>query len=284
MNHQAPGGDRADLEGRVEHRAPGDPGRVTEAEEAQGGLGEDRDRHGQGGVGEDHRHHVGQHVPADLVGRAGAEDPGALEVGPLPDRDRLAPDQQRGPGPRGHPDHDDDVEQRAPQHRREHDRQGQERDHQEPLGHPEQQRAGPAREEARRQPDQGADHHRDQGGGEPDEQRDPGAPDEQREHRPALVVGAQPVLRRRRLEHPTGRLRHLESLLGGDHRRQDRDQEEERRGCRARPCRSGGCGSCATPRRRALATSTARQRLGRQVGRGRVVVGAHVRTLGSRSP
>ena len=141
----------------------------------------------------------GQHVPGHLVPAAGAEHPRPLEVGPLLDRQRLAPDQQRGGRPAGHADDEGDVEQRAAQHDGQDERQRQERDHQEPLGEPEQQPRRPALEEARDQADQGADHHRDRRREQADEQRDAGAPDQQREHRAAVVVGAEPELPRRRL-------------------------------------------------------------------------------------
>ena len=146
MNHHDPGGDRAHLEGVVEHGAPGDPGRVAEAEEAQRGLGEDRDRHGQRGVREHHRHHVGQHVPADLVrpsrrrgpGRARGRARSLIESVWL----RIS---SAVPGHEVTPITMTMLSSDRPSTRRQHDRQRQERDHQEPLGEPEQDGAGPAR-------------------------------------------------------------------------------------------------------------------------------------------
>ena len=202
------------------------------------------------------------------MARPGAEHAGPLEVGPLADRQRLAPDQQRGARPRGDADDDDDVEQRPAEHGGHHDGQRQERDHQEPLDEPVEDRARPAAEVARHQPDQGAEHHRDQRGGEPDEQGDPGAPDQQGQHRPALVVGAERKLPGRRLEDPSGRLGHLETLGRRDDRGEDGDQREGRQD--RQPQHPGPVGAedrpAALPRRASPAT---RQRAGRDAFGGR---------------
>ena len=56
--------------------------------------------------------------------------------------------------------------------------------------------ADPAGEVPDGDADQGADHHRDQRGGEADEQRDPRAPDQQRQDRAAVLVGARAGTRR----------------------------------------------------------------------------------------
>ena len=51
-----------DVERVLEHRAPGDPGRVAEAEERERRLGEDRHGDDQDRVGEDQRQRVGEDV------------------------------------------------------------------------------------------------------------------------------------------------------------------------------------------------------------------------------
>ena len=95
------------------------------------------------------------------------------------------------------------VSARSPEQRDQHDRQRQERDHQEPVV---ERRQAPV-ERSRRSspttmPDEPADHGRDERGGEADDQRDARAQDQQREHVAAVLVGAQPVegCERRRLQ------------------------------------------------------------------------------------
>ena len=101
-------------------------------------------------------------------------------------------------------------------------RERQERDHQEPLGDPE-ERPPPASPRGSRRPappvvpitiEMSA-------GQQADEQGDPGAPDQLGQDRPAAVVGAQPALPGRRFEHGPGRLRDVQSVRVRQHRRED---------------------------------------------------------------
>ena len=90
------------------------------------------------------------------------------------------------------------------------------------------------------------------GGQQPDEQRDPGAPDQQGQHRAAVVVGAEPVLARRRLEHAAGRLGDLEPVgVGASSGAKTATSDEDGEDRQADHARTGGCGTSRQVRRQA---------------------------------
>ena len=133
--HHAPA-EMAPLEKASSRIVPGHRGRIAKAEEGQRRLGQDGDRHGQRRIRQHQWHDVGQHVPRHLVQVARAEGLGPLQVGPALDGECLGPDQPGGGGPRGHPDHDDDVEQALAENGGQDDGQRQEGDDEEPVGEP----------------------------------------------------------------------------------------------------------------------------------------------------
>jgi hypothetical protein len=120
-----------------------------------------------------------------------AEGPAAVDVVALPQREHLRADQPGGRRPRGDPDHEDDVLHRRAEDRGEHDRQGQKRDHEEPLGEAHEHPAGAPAEEAGGDADHRADQHGEDGRGQADDQADARAPDELREHVAAEAVGSE---------------------------------------------------------------------------------------------
>ena len=251
MYHQAAGGDRADLERVVEHRAPRDPGRVAEAEEAQRRLGQDRDRDGQRGVGEDHRHHVGQHVLAPSGASARRRAPGRARG-----RARSLIDSvwlrisSAVPGQEVTPITMTMLTSERPSTRGQHDRQRQERDHQEPLGEPEEDRGRPS---PRRSPTPGRSGCRS-----PSRSAVASSPTSSEIRAPQIsrVSTERPFSSVPSeysadggLEHRPVGLGHVEPARVGEQRRGQRDARRRRSGCRARSCRCGGCGTVAQPRR-----------------------------------
>ena len=168
----------------------------------------------------------------------------------------------------------------APEHGRQHDRQRQERDDQEPLGQPEQDRRPTQPRSARTtMPDQGADHHRDR----PSRRRRRTA----RPGRPRSAASA-PSGRSRRCPAGSrrlggastspGRLGHLELVGGEQQRSRQREQHEDGQDGEARPARRAPGGTTRQNRPRAArrrARRTARADIGA------AVVGGHVRTRGS---
>ncbi len=83
-----------ELESLLEHAAPARSGRLlTDAEKAQTGLGQQRESEGKGELDDDGRRDVGQHVTTEQPFRGRAEAAGRLDIGLLPDRDHLAPEQ-----------------------------------------------------------------------------------------------------------------------------------------------------------------------------------------------
>ena len=222
--HQAPGARGPGVEGVLEHRAPGDPGRVAEPEEGERRLGEDRDGDDQHRVGEDQRQRVGEDVGADDVGVAGPQGTGALDEGALAQREDLGADDPPGAGPGGEPDDRDQHPQRGVQQPGEDDHQRQGRDHQEPVLQRVEDAVGPAAEVAAGQAHRRPQHRRDHRRREADDDRDL-RPDQQlREDvgaelgRPQRVIGADP-------------LQHLEAggvgIVGRDRAAEDRHQDEQ---------------------------------------------------------
>ena len=120
--------------------------------------------------------------------------------------------QSRGSRPRRHADHQDRVEQRATEDRSQHDRQGDPRDHQEPVRERVHHRVGLPAEVAAGDPDRSSERHGHDGGCEPDEERDTRAVDHEVEHRPAEVVRAERELEGGRLERFARRVRDSEVL------------------------------------------------------------------------
>ncbi len=113
-------------------------------------------------------------------------------------RERLRADEPGGARPRRHGDDDDDGEQAPAPDRREHDREGDPRDHQEPVGDGVQDGVDLAAEVARGDADDGAeDHGADRGGRD----RPSARPARPRRSGPSTesseVVGAEPVGSRR---------------------------------------------------------------------------------------
>ena len=117
---------------------------------------------------------------------------------------------RRGRRPRRHADDEDDVPHRPAQHRGQDDREGEERDHEEPLGEPHEHAVPPAAEEAGEDPDDRTERDRERRGSQADEQADPAAPDELRPDGAAQVVGAEGRVLRWR-----GPLRHAVGAGGG---------------------------------------------------------------------
>ena len=117
----------------------------------------------------------------------------------------------------------------GPEDRGQHDRERQERDHEEPLGDPHQDRADDAAEEAGDDADDRTDHHRQHGRGQSDEQADAGAVDELRHDAAAEVVGAERrEVRRARPDRVLDRVDRPQARLVREQRRGQRHQHDER--------------------------------------------------------
>ena len=82
---------------------------VTEPEEGDKGLGEDRIGDQENRVRNEERRHLGQDVAHDEARVAGAESPRSLHVDPLADALRLRAQEARGERPVDDPDDHDDV-------------------------------------------------------------------------------------------------------------------------------------------------------------------------------
>ena len=167
--------------------------------------------------------------------RRDTQRPAAVDVGPAGHRGGLAADQPGVPRPPGHRDRDGQAGQAGRQHGGQGQRQEQRREGQEDVGHPHDHFIDPAAEVARRDAQRHADQARDDQHDDRDQRRDPGPVDDPGQHVPAHLVGAEPVRRRRRLEHRErvgGRAR-----VAGERRQQrgqHRDDHDEQDGQRAR--------------------------------------------------
>ena len=112
---------------------------------------EDGDRDRESGVGQHQRHHVGQDVPAHLVAVARHRAPGTAPGTAGPSTDRVWARISRAvPGHDVTPMTTMMLTSERAEHRGQDDRQRQERDHQEPVGEPVEQRPRPAAEVAGR--------------------------------------------------------------------------------------------------------------------------------------
>ena len=217
--------DRARLERVVEHLAPGRVRRVAEAEEGERGLGEDHDRHRERRVREDQRRDVRDDVARHQMPVRRAERAAAVDVVALPEGQHLGADQPGGRGPRGDPDHQDDVAHRRAEDGREHDGQRQERDHEEPLRDAHQDAADLAAVEAGGDPDDRSDQDREDRRREAHEQARPRAPDELRHDVAAETVRPQRAeLRGVREGRVVRRVDRAEARLVGEQGRSDRHQ------------------------------------------------------------
>jgi len=110
-------------------------------------------------------------------------------------------DQPHVPGPPADGDRDDHGGQGGRQHGGERQREQQRRERQEDIGHAHDHFIEPAAEVARREPERDADGARDQQDDERDQRGYPGAVEHPGQDVAADVVGAEPVLRRWRVEH-----------------------------------------------------------------------------------
>ncbi len=169
-----------------------------------------------------------------------------------------------------------DVQHRRAQDRGERDRERDPGDDQEPVRdrvqHPVRAPADVAAGHAHGGPDRGGDRR----GRQADQQRHPGAPDRERQHRPPVEIGAQRVRpARRRQDGPVGE-RDLRPLVIGQQRGNRAPRVPARSGSSARP---GPCGSCGSdprsPGARATAGALAAARAVR-VASGRELFGAHL--------
>ena len=146
----------------LEHRSPGDLGRIAEAEEGQGGLREDRHGDDQHRVGEDQRQRVGEDVGLDDVGVSGSQRPGPLDERALAKGQDLGADDPPGARPGRQADDRDQDDQRRVEDAGQNDHQRQRRDDQEPVLEGVEDAVRPATEVAAGEADDRAQNGRDQ--------------------------------------------------------------------------------------------------------------------------
>src|SRR5918999_1185097 len=158
---------------------------------------------------------------------ASAEGASALDIRSLLQRQHLGSDNAGGPRPRRYSDDERNDPDAPSEDRRQHYREGKERDHEEPVGEPHENDVGPTPEESGDDTDQRAEEHRDRSREKTYEQGDLRPLDDEVEHRPAELVGPERELRRRRLQRGAGSPRHREAILGGEDVCKQRQQHEE---------------------------------------------------------
>ncbi|GCC46244.1 hypothetical protein chiPu_0030610, partial [Chiloscyllium punctatum] len=219
---------RLDLEERAALGHDVAPGRRLRrdagAEERQDRLGQDRGRADISALHDQRRDRVRHQMPPHDLRQARAERDRGLDIGLLARGQHHRAHQacyarDLGDGDRDH--HGPDAGARQRDHG---DCEQNGRDRHQAVHHAHHHRIDPA-EEAGDEADQEPDGDRADGGAEPDYQRDPRAVDDARQQVASIGVGAEQILRARRLQ--PQRRRQQEWITRRKERREDRHQDDE---------------------------------------------------------
>ena len=208
-----------------QHRAPFGQRRLrAEAEEAEARGGQDRDRDAQGHHDEQRRADVGEDVARKdaQVGQAGGAR--RLDIGLVLHHQRRAARQPREDRNGVDRDRDDRVGQAGAEHADDHDREQHARKGEQHVDQPHDHGVDAAADIARHDADRHADRHRERDREHAFDQRDARAVDDAREQVAAELVGAEPVLGRRRHQHVHQVV--LVGIVGRDQRREDAAEHE----------------------------------------------------------
>src|SRR5438094_7127370 len=146
----------------ADHLAPRRYGRIdADADERQGGLGEDRLGNAERHRYHDRRQRVGQDVAQQQPPAAHAEPAGGIHELLLLEGEDLRPRLPRDADPAGEPDGDEDVEEAGPQHRHDQDDEQQARERIHDIDDAHDDHVGAAPQIARQGADGDAEGHDD---------------------------------------------------------------------------------------------------------------------------
>src|ERR1700761_8127766 len=183
------------VESAGQHRAPvGVRWRQAQAEETEGGQGQDGVGDAERGADHDHAHGVGDQVPEHDPARRTAHGPGGQHELAGPQRDHLAPDQPGHAQPGQDGQQGDDRPQVGRQDVDQDQEQDQPRDGQQGVDHPHHDRVDDAAGDPGDGPVGGAEDRGRDGHREPEFQRGLPGHHQPPEHVEAGVVGAQEVV------------------------------------------------------------------------------------------